>query len=156
MASAMFNKGLVDLFSNAGIDLSDANTPSDLEVALMGNSYTLDTGVSFRRSTSAYESGAGQYVVKSLPTLNVSSASNYITFDALDVTWTALGGTTNGTITGAIIYRAGTDSTQSPLICFIDNIVMDEGSRMDQFHRCRHMDEGFPVLWRDGTGYTGR
>jgi hypothetical protein len=69
------------------------------------------------------ECDATDYVRKTLANPTVSTTGNKTLFDADNPVWTTLGGASNNTITGALIYKgttaSGDDGTNIP-ICYLD------------------------------------
>lgn len=118
MASLVYNSAKRDLI-NGTIDLDT----HDIRVALVKSTYTESAAHDFMDDVVATEADATNYVRKALANeaVAVDAGNNRAEFDADDVVWTSLGGATNNTIKGAVVYKhvGGTDSA-NPLICFID------------------------------------
>lgn len=69
---------------------------------------------------SVAECAATSYVRKTLASNAVTTTGNKTLFDATSPVWTTLGGASNETITGALIYKFVTDDSASIPICYID------------------------------------
>lgn len=122
MASLVYNTAKRDLM-NGTIDL-DTN---DIRVMLVKTSYTEDDAHTFVDDATAndpasHEVVATNYVRKALASeaVVVDQPNNRAEFDAADVVWTALGGATNDTVKGAVVYKHNAADTAAELICFID------------------------------------
>ena len=119
MADGVFNiaKGAVaekvrDAASNLGVLLLQANEAeatlidrADLAALLGAAGNTEATATNYVRKTGI------------TGTITVDNTNNRVDVDIPDQTWTALGGTTNNTLTKLIIFydEGGTDSTRIPL-----------------------------------------
>jgi len=119
MADGVFNiaKGAVaekvrDGASNLGVLLLQAN---ELEADLIDHADI----AALLGAVGNTEATATNYVRKTgiTGTITVDNINNRVDVDIPDQTWTALGGTTNNTLTKLIIFydEGGTDSTRIPL-----------------------------------------
>lgn len=70
--------------------------------------------------TNVDEVDATNYVRKTLASKAVTTTGNKTLFDADNPVWTSLGGASNNTITGALIYKFDTDDDGSIPIAFLD------------------------------------
>ena len=66
------------------------------------------------------ECAATAYVRKTLASCVVTTSGNKTLFDGDSPVWTTLGGASNDTITGALIFKFITDDSASIPICYID------------------------------------
>lgn len=96
------------LLFNGGIDLDTDN----LRILLLSDSQAYTPNIDSEAfvddvvGVSATELNATNYTRKSLSvTVTQDNVDNEAVADATDLTWTALGGTTDDTIGGAIVYR---------------------------------------------------
>lgn len=115
MAYLVYNYAKTKLITGQ-IDL-DAD---DIRVLLVkvAASTTCDTEVNAQTIsgfTTLGEISATNYVRKALASevVNTDTSNNRAEFDAADVTWTALGGASNDTIGGYVIYKHVTNDTDS-------------------------------------------
>ena len=122
MASLVYNAAKAN-FLTGTIDLDT----DDIRILLVKTTYTEDDAHTFVDDGSAndpasHEIVATNYVRKALASeaVTVDQTNNRAEFDAADVTWTALGGATNDTIKGAVVYENNAADTAAALICFID------------------------------------
>lgn len=122
MASTVYNsfKGQI---MDGTIDLDT----DDIRIMLVKTSYTENPDHTFVDDGSAndpasHEIVATNYVRKALAseTVTVDNTNDRAEFDAADVTWTALGGATNDTVQGAVVYRHNAADSAAELICFIE------------------------------------
>lgn len=130
MATFVYNQALEDMFDGT-IDI-DTDT---LKVMLVGTGYTPDkdhevidngandaTDPSFSEIVATNYTGgyAGAGRKTATITAIVSDATDTLTVDMADLTWTTIGGAANDTIAYAILVKEITDDTLSRLICLID------------------------------------
>lgn len=121
MASLVYNVAKRDLV-NGVIDLDT----DDIRIMLVKTTYTENAAHTFVDDLSAndpasHEIVATNYVRKALAaeTVVVDQANNRAEFSASNVVWTAIGGATNDTIKGAVIYEHNAADTAAPLIAFV-------------------------------------
>ncbi|MFC6953765.1 hypothetical protein [Halorubellus litoreus] len=111
------------LLFNGSIDL-DADT---LKVALVADdiAYTpdIDTEVYVNDvldDVTASELNATNYARKTLaPSISQDNVDNEAVMDATNLTWSALGGSTDDTIQGALIYKEVTNDADSPVLAYM-------------------------------------
>jgi hypothetical protein len=119
MASKVFNE--FKRASAAGeIDLN----ADDIRVALLMSNTTADTandGISFVSGLTLDECDGANYVRKALAseTVTKDDTNDRAEFDAVDVTWSALG---NGTraVQGLLVYKHVTNDADSIPICWVE------------------------------------
>lgn len=130
MANFLYNTAAKEIHDGTLNLLSDT-----IKVMLVNSSYTpdrdhdvVDAGgandpVDAEITATNYEKGWGGSGRKALTSkaITVNKTDDRSEFDAADVTWTALGGTTNDTVVGAILIKEGaSNDTTSRLIAYVD------------------------------------
>ncbi len=133
MASFMYNQALTDILTGA-IDL-DTDV---LKIMLVGSANTVyvpnpdhtvvDNAANDATDPSFCEVSATNYVGAfagagrkvATATIEKQDASDRAVVKITDLTWTAIGGVSNDTITGAILIKENTADTDSRLIAFFD------------------------------------
>jgi hypothetical protein len=128
MATFAYNKGMTDIFDGT-IDL----LTTTLKIMLVDASYVPDRADDAVTASGAgaaeivatnYTGGWGGSGRKTLAnkTVTEDDANDQVEFDnTVDLTWTAIGGATDDTITGAILIREGaSNDTTSRLIAYYD------------------------------------
>lgn len=120
MASGMYNSGKAALV-NGSIDWDT----SDIRVLLLqGTGYVFNPDHNYVSdlTPATNEANATNYVRKSLTgrTVTVDTVNDRAVCDAADVTWTALGGAVNNTISAAVVYLYNAADTAAQLICYQD------------------------------------
>ena len=124
MASNLYPLGLERIIEE-GLDTMT------LKMALMssdGTDYTyasthefFDEGTNDGGDPSFCETAATDYVQKAVTAVvNLDVANSRIEVVFTDLTWTGLGGATNETITGAILFDDSGTPTTSPLLLYLD------------------------------------
>jgi hypothetical protein len=122
MASGVYTNGIESVL-NGGIDLDTTS----LKVMLVASSYTYDPDHDFVDDITELSSvtnytggfnGAGRKAAT--VTITEQTANNRVVVILGDLTWTALGGASNGTIGGAALIREITNDAASIPIAFFD------------------------------------
>lgn len=92
----------------------------ELEVVDNGEDDTSDPSACELDATgyTAGHAGAGRKTVS--VDVNVNYTDSRVEFVVPDTTWTALGGTTNGTVGGAILFKEGANDADSVPLAFYD------------------------------------
>ena len=123
MASGLFNAAR-QRFLRAGIDWED----DDIDCLLVDSLYEFDEDDEYVSDVVASECGATDYARVSVTGRTVSDATSTVA-DCANITFEDLGGATNETTGGAILFKnSGTDydggtidaDANRPIICFID------------------------------------
>ena len=124
MASGLFNAAR-QRFLRAGIDWED----DDIDCLLVDDTYTFDEADEYVSDVAAKECGATDYARVSVSSRTVSDATTTVV-DCGDITFAGLGGASNETVGGAILFKnSGTDydggtinaDANRPVICFVDH-----------------------------------
>ncbi len=117
MPNLMYNSGKMELTTNTSW------TGSVIQIALVSSTYSENADHNSLTDITASELQTTNYVRITLAsrTQTEDDTNDWVSFDAADPTWTSLGPPTNGaTVHGAVIFRSGSTSGTSPLICFLD------------------------------------
>lgn len=106
---------------------------ADVRVLLVGASTTADTETEIEflsGFTTLDEISATNYARKTVASeaINEDLTNNRAEFDFEDQTWSSLGGASNDTIQGAVVYVHVTDDTDSWPLCYLD----DNGSSFNK------------------------
>lgn len=129
MATGIYNAGLLKLCDRT-IDWANAST--DIRIALVKSGFTFDkTHTALSTALGANECDATAYVRKTTAsrTIAANSSSNPVTWRVPDVTWTALGGASNNTLDGAIVYLYNvSDASAVPLFYLDPSNLVTNGS----------------------------
>jgi hypothetical protein len=114
MASGLYNAARA-AFLKADIDWEAA----DVRCLLVDETYVFDATEVYVDDLVAYELGATDYARQTVDNRAVSGTSPTYA-DADNITFAGLGGVTNETINGAVLFVDTGDDATAPLICFVD------------------------------------
>lgn len=131
MANFMYNTAAHEIH-NGTLDLSAEVAAGKLKVMLVNNSYspdrdhdTVSQAVAGEISASGYtggHGGAGRLALSNA-SFNLDKANDRSEFDTDDpAAWSPLGGASNDTITGIIVFEENTSDADSRLVYFIDTV----------------------------------
>jgi hypothetical protein len=133
MASGLYNSARA-AFLRGEIDWEGA----DVRLLLVKDTYTFDATDVYVSDLVAQELTATDYARQSMAHMAVTG-TNPTWADADDVTFAGLGGVTNQTIGGAVVYVYNASDDAAPLIAFIDlsdisTADMDTAVRFEDSH----------------------
>jgi hypothetical protein len=132
MANFMFNTAAHEIH-NGTLDLAAEVTAGDIKVMLVNSSYSPDRDDDFVADVVAGEivatgytgghGGAGRKAVANAA-FSLDKANDRSEFDTDDpAAWNPLGGASNDTITGIIVFQEKTGDADSRVIYFIDTVA---------------------------------
>lgn len=92
-----------------------------LRILLVDSDYTFDAAHDTVSDVVANELSATSYARQNLPALSTTQNGDVLEIDHADVAFGDLGGASNDTIGGAVVYdETGADDTAYPLLAFFD------------------------------------